>query len=227
MASPEARPTASPWPTSARRLGIISAVSLLAVGILYVAVIAFWLLNERTPREPIGDPYLAYMELLTIASAFGLFGYVVALWVITASRRVPALVALILGTVAAVLTTAVHFVQLTAVRQLWRVGRLTDYRLIWPSPLFAVEYFVWDVLIGFTMVASGLALDRTPGAFAASRALLIGGALCLLGSTGPISGHMQWQNVAVLGYALVLPIAAGFTARLLLRAGASPFDATA
>src|SRR5438477_8024227 len=54
------------------------------------------------------------------------------------------LTALAIGNVAVGLTMGVHFVQLTAIRQLWRAGRLVDYRLVWPSALFAVEYFVWD-----------------------------------------------------------------------------------
>ncbi|MBN1827295.1 MAG: hypothetical protein JW958_13635 [Candidatus Eisenbacteria bacterium] len=48
------------------------------------------------------------------------------------------------------------------------------------------------------------------------RTLLIGGALCLAGGAGPISGWMLLQNVAVLGYAVALPIAAGLLARLFM-----------
>ncbi len=98
---------------------------------------------------------------------------------------------------------AVHFVQLTAVRQLWRAGRFGDYRLVWPSPLFAVEYFVWDILVGLTMGLAGFALAGGPLAVHARRALLIGGVLCLVGTAGPLSGWMLVQNVAVLGYAVV------------------------
>ena len=109
---------------------------------------------------------------------------------------------------------AVHFVQLTAVRQLWRAGRLADYKLVWPSPLFAVEYFVWDVLVGLTMVSAGLALTSMPAATRARTALLIGGALCMLGVAGPVTGRMALQNIAVIGYAVVLPIAAALTVRI-------------
>ena len=201
------------WSRSARRLGIASATGILAVGILYVAVITLWLIIEATPREPIGDPYLAVMEILTMVSALALLGLVIAIWCFAdAARRVQALGALSIGSLAAVLTMAIHFVQLTAVRQLWRAGRVSDYRLVWPSPLFAVEYFVWDILVGLTMVSAGFALAGGPAAVHARRALLIGGVLCLVGTAGPLSGRMLVQNVAVLGYTVVFPLAGAFMA---------------
>ena len=153
------------WSWSARRLGIASAIGIVVVGILYVAVITLWLIIEGTPREPIGDPYLALMEVLTMASAVALFGLVLAIWCFAdAGRRLQALAALVVGTLAVGLTMPVHFVQLTAVRQLWRAGRLVDYRLVWPSALFAVEYFVWDILVGITMLSAGFAVAGGPAA---------------------------------------------------------------
>jgi hypothetical protein len=203
------------WSWSARCLGIGSSIGILAIGILYVAVITLWLIIEAAPREPIGDPYLAVMEGLTMASAVAFLGLVIAIWCFAdASRRLPALTALAIGILAVGLTMAVHFVQLTAIRQLWRAGRLSDYRLVWPSALFAVEYFAWDILVGLTMVAAGFTLAGGPAAVRARRSLLIGGILCLVGATGPLSGRMFMQNVAVLGYAVVLPIAGALTARL-------------
>jgi len=155
------------------------------------------------------------MEVLTMVSALALLGLVIAIWCFAdAARRVQALTALSIGSLAAVLTMAVHFVQLTAVRQLWRAGRFDDYRLVWPSPLFAVEYFVWDILVGLTMVSAGFALAGGPAAVHARRALLIGGVLCLVGTAGPLSGRMLVQNVAVLGYAVVFPIAGVLTGRV-------------
>jgi hypothetical protein len=207
--------TSERWSLSARRLGIASATGILVVGILYVAVIALWLIIEGTPREPIGDPYLAMMEVLTMVSALALLGLVVAIWCFAdAARRVQEVAALAVGTLAAGLTMAVHFVQLSAVRQLWRAGRLLEYKLVWPSVLFAVEYFVWDILVGLTMMSAGFALAGGPGAAHARRALLIGGVLCLAGAAGPLSGRMALQNIALLGYAVVLPIGGALTARV-------------
>lgn len=112
------------------------------------------------------------------------------------------------------LTMTVHFVQLTAVRQLWRTGQIPDYRLIWPSALFAAEYFAWDVLMGITMLFAGLTVSGKGPAVPARRALLLGGFLCLFGSAGPLLGWMVLQNVSLLGYAFILPIASALSARM-------------
>jgi len=203
------------WSWGARRLGMASSIAMLIVGILYIAVITLWLIVEATPREPIGDPYLGVMEVLTIVSALALVGLVVAIWCFSdAAHRLSALAALAIGTLAAAFTMAVHFVQLTAIRQLWRAGGIADYRLVWPSALFALEYFAWDVLVGFTLVSMSFAVAGRPGAETARRAMLIGGVLCLVGVAGPLSGRMSLQNIGVLGYAVVLPIASALTARM-------------
>ena len=202
------------WSVGARRLGIVSAMGLLVIGILYVLVIALWLILQRTPGEPIPDPYLALMEVLTMAAAPALVGLTTAVWhFAVAERRLHALGALITGSLAACVTMAVHFVQLTAIRQMWRAGHVADYRLVWPSPLFAIEYFSWDLLVGLAMVFAGCALAGNSVARHARGALLLGGALCLAGLAGPLSGRIVFQNLAVLGYAVVLPTAGALTAR--------------
>lgn len=170
---------------------------------------------EAKPREPIGDPYLAVMEVLTILSAVALFGFVIAIWCFADPSRHPAaVIALVIASLAAGLTIAVHFVQLTAIRQLWRAGRLADYRLIWPSPLFAVEYLAWDCLVGLTLLFLSRALPETAGTTPTRRALLLAGVLCLVGVAGPATGRMLLQNIAVLGYAVALPIAAALATRM-------------
>ena len=193
------------WSPNARRIGIASAIATLVIGFLYVAVIVSWLIVEAVPGEPIGDPYLALMEVLTIISALALLGLVSTLLrFVNPGRRVFARIAFALGTLGAGLTMTVHFVQLTAVRQLWRAGQLSDYRLIWPSPIFAAEYFAWDVL----------ALTGSSRARAARLVLLWGGIFCVVGVVGPASGEMLLQNIAVFGYALLLPVGAGLLAVL-------------
>lgn len=203
------------WTPTARRLGIASSAAVAGIGLLYVGMIVLWLIVEATPREPIGDPYLAVMDLLTIASALALIGFVIATWCFAdATRRLVALSALLFGSLGAGLTMTVHFVQLTAVRQLWQAGQVVDYRLVWPSVLFAVEYFAWDVLVGLTMVCTGFSLAGDPTTLPARSTLVAGGLLCLAGASGPLSGWMILQNISLAGYGVVLPIASVLTARL-------------
>lgn len=215
------------WTWKIRHLGMGSANAMLLIGILYLATIALWLFIEATPLEPIGDPYLALMEVLTILSALALLGFVSALGCFAdQSQRVHAMLTLILGAAAAVVTTAVHFVQLTAVRQLWRAGHLSDYRLVWPSSALAVEYFAWDILVGATMLCASFALAGGPKSAAARGTMLGGGVLCLAGLLGPISGRMLFQNIAVAGYAILLPMACALSARSFRASAPSSYRAT-
>ena len=195
---------------------MVSALTIVFVGILYLVTIGSWLLIEASPSDPIGDPYLAAMEVLTIISAFAVVGFAVSvLCFVEIPNRLPAVGALISAVLAAGLTTTIHFVQLTAVRQLWRSGDITDYRLVWPTLIFAVEYFAWDILIGLFMVLTGWALSGAQVRSGGQRVFIVGGALCLLGVAGPLTGQMLLQNIAVLGYAVFLPLAAFLTSRSL------------
>lgn len=210
------------WSPRARRLGIVSATAVAGIGVLYVGVIALWLVVEAMPQEPIGDPYLAVMEGLTILSALALIGLVIAVRAFAdATRALFAQATLLVGSLGAVLTMTIHFVQLTAVRQLWQAGQVADYRLVWPSMLFAAEYFAWDILIGLAMVCAGLSLPDVPTATSARRAFLAGGLLCLLGSAGPFSGWMVAQNAALFGYGVILPVASALLARLFYATSSS------
>jgi hypothetical protein len=188
---------------------------MLALGALYVATIVVWLLIVATPDAPIGDPFLAVMEVLTIISALTFLALLLAIKCFADDRhRVHALAALALGILATGCTTAVHFVQLTAVRQIWRAGAGADYRLIWPSPQFAVEYLAWDLFIGLALVLASSVLLGGRTSRAAGLALLSSGVLCIAGLAGPLSGRMILQNIAVAGYAIVLPLAAALVARV-------------
>ena len=203
------------WSPSARRIGLLSAVGIAVIGALYLAVIVAWLVIERTPSEPIGDPYLAGMEILTILSGAALLGFGVAVSAFAGpAQRVHAITVLCTSSLAAGLTTAVHFVQLSAVRQMWRKGDLPDYRLVWPSLLFAVEYFVWDILVGLTMLFAARAFAGEAGAAGLRKVLLLGGMLCVFGVAGPLSGRMAFQSVAVVGYCVTLPLAGVLAAKL-------------
>jgi hypothetical protein len=203
------------WSRAARRLGIASSNAMLALGFLYLATIVLWLLVVAKPHDPVGDPFLAVMEILTILSALGFLGLVLAVKCFADDRhRIHALAALSLGTLAAGLTMAVHFVQLTAVRQLWRAEAIPDYRLIWPSPQFAVEYLAWDLLVGLALVVASSVFLGSRTSRPAGLALLGSGVLCIGGLAGPLSGRMILQSIAIVGYAIVLPLAAALVGRV-------------
>ena len=193
-----------------------SAIGILVIGLLYVATIAVWLVLVRAPHQPISDPFLAIMELLTLLSAPALVGMLVAAHAFSArAQQVFALAGLCFGVLAAGVTMAVHFLELTAIRQLAQAdaGQL-GYLLVWPSSLLAADYLAWDLLIGLSLVCVSRVFVGDISLNRARRVTALCGVLCLAGLVGPFSGAIAWQNIAVLGYAGVLPLAAGLVARV-------------
>lgn len=192
---------------TASRLGCLAGRAVVTVGIAYATVLALGFARHGL-SEPIADPVLAVMELLTLASAFPLVLLVTAvLFVAPEPRRIWAVLALCFIVMFATATSAVHVVVLTAGRQLASRG------LVWPSTTYAIELLAWDLFLGVALMFTAAALDPAKTAFALRRLVQATGVLCLAGLAGPASGDMRLQFVGVFGYAVLLPVAAYGLAR--------------
>ena len=194
-----------------QRLGFWSAVALVGVGVAYVGVLAAGFARHGF-REPIADPVLAIMEALTLLSAPALVTLMAAIHDhAAADRKFYGLIAVAFATLCAGTTSVVHFVELTAVRQVGAGG------IVWPSRTYAAELLAWDVFLELALVFAapvfaGGEADRT-----VRRALMTCGVLCLVGTVGPLVGDMRLQFIGVLGYAGVLPVVSFLLARLFAR----------
>ncbi len=197
------------------RLGFLAASVLFAVGVAYLVVLAAGVALHGL-AEPIADPVLAIMEALTLLSAPALVVLMVAVHDRAApERRAYGLAASAFAILCAGTTSVVHFVELTAGRQLGQSG------IVWPSRPYAAELLAWDVFLGLALLFAaptfaGGGLER-----AARRGLLVCGALCLAGTAGPATGDMRLQWTGILGYAMVLPVVAWVLARLFARGRAA------
>jgi hypothetical protein len=197
-----------------RRLGFLAAVGLAMIGVAYAIVVAVGVARAGF-SEPITDPVLAVMEIITLAAA----PLVVILMAAVhqhadEERKLLSLIALCFAVLMAGMTSAVHFVALTA-------GRQTGFRVLeWPSTLYAVELLAWDVFLGLSLMFAG-PVFRGAGLHAMTRrALMAAGALCLAGTVGPVLGRMPLQRVGILGYGVALPIASSMLALVFRGAGA-------
>lgn len=193
------------------RIGFLSSLSLSLVGVAYIVVVAIGI-TEAGLHNPIVDPILAVMEVLTLVSA-PLIVAVMAATYETAEpdRKMLALLAVIFVGIMAGLTCAVHFVALTA-------GRQTDFTVLqWPSTLYAVELLAWDVFLGLSLLSAAFVF-RGSGIRGLCRwSLFIAGALSLLGVIGPVTGDMVLQRIGIVGYGVVLPVAMGMLAQFFRR----------
>lgn len=185
---------------SANRLGRWSAFALFLIGVAYIATLAIGFAAYGLTK-PIVDPVLAIMEVLTLLSAplmvimmAAVHGYA------PPGRKTYSLIALAFMILVAGTTSAVHFVELTALRQLGSSG------IVWPSPAYAVELLAWNLFLGLSLLFAAQVFEGGGLERGVRRGLLISGSLCIAGVLGPAVGNMRLQLVGVLGYAGVLPV---------------------
>jgi len=190
-------------------LGYLSALALAGVGVGYVLVLAVGFARHGF-REPMADPVLAIMEILTLLSTVPLVTLMASIqdWS-SPARKACGLAALAFATLCTGVTSTVHFVELTAARQLGVGG------IVWPSRVYAAELLAWDIFLGIALLFAAHLFSTGATERVARRSLLLCGGLCVAGAVGPAVGNMRLQLVGVFGYAVVLPVACVFVARAL------------
>jgi hypothetical protein len=109
------------------------------------------------------------------------------------------------------LTSAVHFVGLTALRQMGAEG------IAWPSPLYALELLAWDVFLGISLLFAAPVFQGAGLNQAIRISLFATGGLCIAGTIGPATGDMRFQFVAVAGYGALLPVTCLLLAQVFRR----------
>jgi hypothetical protein len=195
------------------RLGFWAASGLAVVGVAYAGVVAMGI-AETGLVDPIVDPVLAVMEMLTLLAAPLVVILMAAVHGAAApDRKALGLIALSFAVIMAGLTSGVHFTALTA-------GRQTGFTTLeWPSTAYALELLAWDVFLGLSLLfASPVFVGN--GVFTAARwSLALAGVLCLVGALGPITGKMMLQRIGILGYGVGLPVSFVILARVFRRGG--------
>ena len=194
--------------TSRNRLGSWSAFGVFLIGVAYLVTLTIGF-TVYGLNEPIVDPVLAVMEVLTLMSAPFIVVMMAAIHdYASIDRKVYGLVALAFAILFVGMTSAVHFVELTALRQRGSGG------IVWPSPEYAVELLAWNLFLGLALLFAAPVFDCVGAERGVRRGLLISGVLCVAGIIGPAIGNMRLQLVGVLGYAVVLPVVSFMLARL-------------
>ena len=170
------------------------------IGVAYAATLVIGF-TTRGLSTPILDPLLAVMEALTICAALVLLVMMAAVHGrAPEDRKTVGALAFVCMSLATGITSAVHFVELTAMRQLGSAS------LVWPSPAYALELLAWDVFLGLSLVFASFTLRERVPENGARRGLFLCGLLCLFGAAGPIAGDMRIQFVGIFAYGGLLPV---------------------
>lgn len=185
-----------------RSLGLRSARLMVVFMAGYIATGVAWLI-DRGPTLDLtpSDPYLAILETLIVLCCPVEIVLFAAIYSASAAHKTTSLIALIFISILVTITSCVHFVLLT-------VGRQTDYAGIpgqhpfypWPTVLFALDLFAWDVFQGLALLFAAWSFrgDRLKNAIRVS--MLVSGAFCVLGVSGPVTGDLRLQFLSVAGY---------------------------
>ena len=193
---------------SSNRLGAWSATSVFLIGVAYLLTLTIGFAVHGF-TEPIVDPILGVMEVLTLLSALPMVIMMAAIHGYASDdRKIYGLIAFAFTIIFAGTTSGVHFVELTALRQLGSGG------IVWPSPEYALELLAWNLFLGLALLFAAPVFNGDGPERGVRGGLLISGILCVAGIVGPAVGNMRLQLVGLLGYGAVLPVVSLLLARL-------------
>jgi hypothetical protein len=219
------------YTATARRLGILSAASVVVLLLAYAAALAVGLSSLESPDDPIGDPVFTILEVLILALTPAVVALMAAVhaWA-PAREKSLSLAALAFMVVVAGVTSCVHFVILAVSRQPAFAGEpwLTSvFSFRWPSVVYALDILAWDVFFPLSMLFAAPAFRAArrihghPGAGRLApwirRLMIASGLLSLAGLAGVATGDMQVRNVGIAGYVGVFVVVAGLLAVFFLR----------
>jgi hypothetical protein len=154
---------------------------------------------------------LAVMEALTLLSAAAMVAAMASVHAYASDdRKVFGTLALAFTVAFAGVTSTVHFVELTAMRQLGGGG------IVWPSTAYAAELLAWDWFLGLNLMAAAPVFSDVARERGVRRGFWLSGAFAWVGTVGPVTGEMRLQRIGIVGYAVVLPVVFFLLARLFL-----------
>jgi hypothetical protein len=194
-----------------RGIGVWSAGAVVAIVAAYLVTGFVWLFSggwtsPQLFRPP--DPFLAILEVLLLLSAAALVVVMAAVHAnAPADRKAFSLAALAFTIIFATLTSGVHFVWLTVLRQTPSEAVPPTLRPDpWPSTLTALDMLAWGPALGLSFLAAAPVFTGGKLQRAICIALTVGGTLSVAGTLGPALGDLRFWLLATADYALVLPV---------------------
>ncbi len=206
---------------TARRLGILSAVGVVVLGMAYAITLAVGFLSLKSPQQPIGDPMFSILEVLIIFMMPVMVALMVAVhaWAPLHAKALSLISVVFMGLLAGV-TCSLHFVILTVSRQPAFAGQpwlplFVSFK--WPSVAYALDILAWDVFFALSMLFAAPAFRGTRLAASIRVLMIASGVLALAGLSGVAAGDMQLRNIGIAGYLVLFLIVAGLLGVLFYR----------
>lgn len=206
-----------------QRFAVAAALAVALLCLVYAGVLSIGLMTLSSPQQPIDDPWFTLMEVLIIAIAPAM----VVLTVVLHARANPqhkslGVAAIAFMSMCAVVTCGVHFSILALSRQPGFVGHGWGHRVFsfeWPSVAYALDILAWDFFFPLAALFAAPTVDGTGRAGVARRLLYASAAVAFIGLAGIPLDDMQVRNIGIVGYAVLLPIAAAILASHFSQSG--------
>lgn len=190
--------------TTARRLGLSSAVVVAILLVAYAVTLAVGLMSLESPDDQIADPMFPLLELLIISLMPAMVALMVAVhaWAPVRAKTLSLLSVVFMGLLA-VLTMSLHFVILSVSRHA-PLAELTWLPLFfsfrWPSIAYALDILGWDVLFALSMLFAAPVFGGSKLALWIRALMIASGVLSLAGLAGVVAGDMSLRNIGIVGY---------------------------
>lgn len=204
-----------------RKLGIIAALVVIALGAAYLATFVAGILSLKSPNEPIRGWMFILMELLVLLTAPAMIAMMAALHAWSpVHAKATSLVALLLMTLCSGLTATVHF-SILALSHQSAFTALPNPNLIfsfqWPSLAYALDILAWDVFFALAMLFAALAFAKGPLERSTQAIAIASGLFALVGLAGVPTGNMQLRNIGIIGYSPLFLVFAGCLCALFIK----------
>jgi hypothetical protein len=206
---------------TARRLGILSAGSVVVLGLAYAVTLTVGFMSLKSPQQPIDDPMFSILEVLIIVMMPMMVALMVAVhaWAPSHAKALSLTAVVFMGLLAGV-TCSLHFVILTLSRQVAFASQ-PWLRLFlsfkWPSVAYALDILAWDFFFALSMFFAAPVFSGSRLATSIRVLMITSGALALAGLSGVVAGDMQLRNIGIVGYLVVFLVVAGLLGVLFYR----------
>jgi hypothetical protein len=217
-----------------RRIGKWAAIVIVVIAVAYIITGTVWLIpnisSVTIQTLAPSEPYLTIMEILMLLLNPAMVVLFAAIHAYASQdSKTYSLAAFGFLLLLVAITGVVHFINLTVIRRTTSVPIAEVFAFYHSrggehSPMFAAEMLGWDFFLGLALLFAAPVFKGDRLHRVIRIGLFISGLLCLIGFSGPASGYMQFQVLAILGYAFGFPLVCLLLAKLFGRSEESRLD---
>ena len=194
--------------TSGVKLAMYFSTALIALGGLYIILIAWGLITADPATGMIQNDKKILMEITTILSSILLLLFFTSIHFFIEPRNIFfSFLSIIFMSFSTVLTCCVHFISITVADKILMANELLTPILSmgWPSVLLSIDILSWDFFFGLAILFLGIGLFENENQRKTAVLMLLSGIFSLFGLIALPLDNMNIRYIGVFGYTL-LPV---------------------